>query len=299
MTGLSPAVYGLLATLCVALALVALPGLRQAQIEPLDGPVGPDRDGDGKGVWQYIERLAAKLGPRVVTAVGAGRREKLQRRLDSAGRPDGMTVQRFVGLQAALALVALAVMGFLVLQGTSLFFLFVGVVGGFFAPEVWLSRIGRLRQERIERDLPDFLDILAVTVRAGLGYRLALQSLAESLGGPVGDEMLTALRQMGLGVERREAFEALRDRNKSEALASFVAAQIQAEELGVPLADALNDIAVDMRRLAHQQARRRAQRAAPRVALLTTTLIVPGAIILLLVSLLLGSGALDSGLLGG
>jgi tight adherence protein C len=111
--------------------------------------------------------------------------------------------------------------------------------------------------------------------------------------------MLTALRQMGLGVQRREAFEALRDRNRSEALNSFVAAQIQAEELGVPLADALNDIAIDMRRIAHQGARRRAQRAAPRVALLTTTLIVPGAIILLLVSLLLGSGAADSGLLGG
>ena len=147
-----------------------------------------------------------------------------------------------------------------------------------------LNRVGRVRQEAIERTLPDFLDILAVSVRAGLGYRYALRRVAEALGGPVGDEMLTVLRQIELGQDRREAFLALRERNKSESLKSFVAAQLQAEELGVPLAEALNDIAGDMRRLAYQNARRDAQRAAPRVSLLVTTLIVPGAIILILLS---------------
>jgi tight adherence protein C len=89
---------------------------------------------------------------------------------------------------------------------------------------------------------------------------------------------------MELGSDRRQAFLALRERNKSESLKSFVAAQLQAEELGVPLAEALNDIAGDMRRIAYQNARRDAQRAAPRVSLIVTTLIVPGAIILILLS---------------
>ena len=133
-----------------------------------------------------------------------------------------------------------------------------------------------MRQEQIERDLPDFLDILAVTVRAGLGYRLALGRVAEALGGPVGEEMLVALRQMALGASRGAAFEALRDRNASEQLWSFVAAQLQAEELGVPLSEALNDIATDMRRAAHQAARRRAARATPRVSLIVTSLYPPG-----------------------
>ena len=78
----------------------------------------------------------------------------------------------------------------------------------------------------------------------------------------------------------------------------MIAAQLQAEELGVPLSEALNDIAEDMRRAAHQDARRRAARAAPRVSLIVTTLIVPGAMILILVALFLGSGVRDSGLLG-
>ena len=89
-----------------------------------------------------------------------------------------------------------------------------------------------------------------MTVRAGLGYRLSLARVSESLGGPVGEEMLLALRQMELGASRRAAFEALRDRNASEQLSSFVAAQLQAEELGVPLSEALDDIAADMRRAA-------------------------------------------------
>ncbi len=110
--------------------------------------------------------------------------------------------------------------------------------------------------------------------------------------------MLTVLRQMELGQERREAFLALRERNRSESLKSFVAAQLQAEELGVPLAEALNDIATDMRRTAYQAARRRAARAAPRVSLIVTTLIVPGAMLLILMAILIGSGVRESGLLG-
>ena len=64
--------------------------------------------------------------------------------------------------------------------------------------------------------------------------------------------MLTVLRQIDLGKDRRDAFLALRERNESDSLKSFVAAQMQAEELGVPLSEALNDIATDMRRMANQ-----------------------------------------------
>ena len=108
--------------------------------------------------------------------------------------------------------------------------------------------------------------------------------------------MLIALRQMELGASRRAAFEALRDRNASEQLQSFVAAQLQAEELGVPLSEALNDIATDMRRAAHQAARRRAARATPRVSLIVTSLILPGTMILIAVAIFLGSGLQDGGL---
>jgi tight adherence protein C len=293
---LTPALAGLMACGFVVLGLLAVPMLRDR------GPAGrflEDTGGGARGplLPGLVDRLARALAPRAVRALNERRRASVERRLDLAGRPSNMTVARFAGLRAAIFTLAVGLGLLLVALGSTPILLVLLAVIGWFGLDVWLSRTGRLRQERIEADLPDFLDILAVTVRAGLGYRSALQRVAESLGGPIGDEMTIALRQMDLGAKRRDAFLALRDRNASEQLRSFVTAQLQAEELGVPLSEAINDIAGDMRRAAHQAARKRAQQAAPRVSLLVTTLIVPGAIILIMVSLLLGSNALDSGIL--
>jgi tight adherence protein C len=294
-----PALYGALAAFFCAIGLAAIPMLRdQGPMERLGGRVGGGREQQrGWLTARLANWLALRLGPRLAPTLRAGRRGVLERRLDYAGRPGGLTVQRFLGLKGAIALMAgLGLGGVLFVLGSSVLFVPILGVAGWFAPDVWLSRTGRLRQEAIERGLPDFLDILAVSVRAGLGYRYALRRVAESLSGPVSEEMLTVLRQMELGQNRREAFLALRERNKSDSLKSFVAAQLQAEELGVPLAEALNDIAADMRRVAHQNARRQAQRAAPRVSLIATTLIVPGAMILIVLSVYFASGLRNHGL---
>jgi tight adherence protein C len=293
-----PALYGALAAFFCAIGLAAIPMLRdQGPVERLGGRASAVREQRGWLTARVANWLALRLGPRLAPTLRAGRGGALERRLDYAGRPGGLTVQRFLGLKGAIALMGgLGLGGLLTLLGSTPVLIVVLGVAGWFAPDVWLSRAGRLRQEAIERSLPDFLDILAVSVRAGLGYRYALRRVAESLSGPVSEEMLTVLRQMELGQNRREAFLALRERNKSDSLKSFVAAQLQAEELGVPLAEALNDIAADMRRVAHQNARRQAQRAAPRVSLIATTLIVPGAMILILLSVYFASGLRNHGL---
>jgi tight adherence protein C len=296
----TPLLAGALAALCVAVGLLGVPlVLDRGPLDRLAGRAGAGPARKQSLVSRVVGGLAGRLGPRVAPSIRAQQRERIAHRLDLAGRPGGMTVQRFIGLKAALATLAGGGMLLLMLPGGSLLLVFPAVFGGWFAPDVWLSREGRLRQERIQRELPDFLDILAVTVRAGLGYRAALGRVAQELGGPLGEEMLTALRQMELGASRRQAFLALRERSTSESLATFVGAQLQAEELGVPLSQALNDIAEDMRRSMHQDARRRAARAAPRVSVIVTTLIVPGAMILILVGMLLGSDVSESGLFGG
>ncbi len=296
---MTPLLAGALAALFVAVGVLGVPMvLDRGPLERLAGRVGGPATRRGSVTARLVGGLATRLGPRVAPSIRTRQREKIARRLDLAGRPAGITVQRFIGLKAAIAALFGGIMLVLTLAGSSPLLLLLALVVGWFGPDVWLAREGRLRQERIERDLPDFLDILAVTVRAGLGYRAALGRVAEELGGPISEEMLTALRQMELGASRRQAFLALRERSTSESLASFVAAQLQAEELGVPLSEALNDIAEDMRRTAHQNARRQASRAAPRVSLIVTTLIVPGAMILILVSLLISSDLPDTGLFG-
>ncbi|HWK27475.1 MAG TPA: type II secretion system F family protein [Solirubrobacter sp.] len=284
-----PALFGALTAFFFALAVAAIPMLRDAgPVERLGGRAGGAREPAERRslTAKLVESLAARLGPRLAPSLRAGRRAALEHKLDLAGRPAGITVQRFVGRKAALAiLLGLGLGGLLTLLGVTPLLILLLAAAGWFGPDVYLARAGRLRQEAIERALPDFLDILAISVRAGLGYRSALRRVAESLGGPVGEEMLTVLRQIELGQDRRDAFEALRERNGSESLKSFVSAQLQAEELGVPLSEALHDIATDMRRLANQNARRQAQRASPRVSLLVTTLIVPGSVLLIVLSL--------------
>jgi tight adherence protein C len=238
---------------------------------------------------RLLDFLGTRLGPRLLRVMGARRADRVGVQLDQAGHPDGMTVDEFYARKAALTALGLVAAVLLLLSGSAPLLALPVAFIGWFGLDIWLARAARLRQERLERDLPDFLDILAVTVKAGLGYRDALARVSRELGGPVGEEITTALRGMELGASRREALEALRERNSSEALDQFVTAQLQAEELGVPLAEALNSLADDMRRDAYQAARRRAARAAPRISLIVTTVIVPGAVLLILVALFLGS----------
>jgi tight adherence protein C len=295
----TPLLAGALAMAACAVGLAGVPMLRdRGPLDRLVARTGAQEHERRSLVRRLVERLAAALGPRIAPSMRARQRESLDRKLDLAGRPAGLTVQRFIGMKGAITAIGAGIMLILVLGGSSPVFLPLAAVLGWFGPDIWLAREGRLRQERIERDLPDFMDILAVTVRAGLGYRSALLRVSEALMGPVGEEMLTSLRQMDLGATRRDAFLAMAERNSSVALKSMVGAQLQAEELGVPLSEALNEIAEDMRRAAHQDARRRAARAAPRISLIVTTLIVPGAMILILMTLFLSSNIRESGLLG-
>jgi tight adherence protein C len=288
---------GLLAMVSVGIGLRGVMLLRDRG--PMAEPVvlaQASATGGRRPLARLVDVLALRMGPRLWHTVGPGMRMRITRLLDRAGRPGGASVETYLGRCGAFAILSLIGAGLLLLANATLAALLLLLLG-LLGPWIMLSRAARLRQERQRRDLPDFLDVLSVTVRAGLSYRAALDRVAGTLGGPMGEEVITTLRQMDLGATRRAAFLALRDRNDSEALASFVSAQLQAEELGVPLAEALNDIALDVRRTAHQDARKRAQRAAPRVSLIVTTLIVPAAILLILVALFLGSDLDTSALL--
>jgi tight adherence protein C len=245
-----------------------------------------------------LDVLAVRLERPMAGLLGEKRLERISHLLDAGGRPLGMGARQFAGRKGAL-IVVLGVAGVLLsLESANPIWIGLYVLAGWIAPDAWLSGRARRRQARIDRDLPDFLDVLAVSVSAGVGFRPALRRVAEGVGGPVAEEVLTALHQIDLGQPRREAFEAMRDRNDSEFVSQFVTSLLQAEELGVPLADALQDLAREMRRSAHQRARRRAQRAGPRVSLITTGLIVPGAMILILAAMFAGIGTDISDTLG-
>jgi tight adherence protein C len=287
---IDPALTGLAGACCCAV------GLRGAAL--IWGSSALERRELGRGVSaptrrrgptrMLVDALGARLGPRLLSRMNDARRAKALARLDRAGRPGGMNLERYAELRAATLAVG-ATFAILVLAVGSWFLALVCAALGWFGVDAWLVQAGRRRQARLERDMPDFIDILAVTVRAGIGYRGALERVATALSGPPAEEILTTLRQMDLGATRRDAFEALRARNDSPTLDRFVAVQLQAEELGVPLADALASIASDTRREAQQTARRRAQRTVPKLTLITITLVMPATMMLIAVGLVLGA----------
>lgn len=241
--------------------------------------------------------LSRRLGPPLLEALPEWSLRRTRRRLELAGRPGGETLRAHVGRKAAFA--ALFGAAALVMLATgNLFLAAILAVLGWIWADMWLGSEGRRRQHRIERELPDFLDVLAVTVGAGVAFQPALSRVGAALGGPLSEEFETALRQMAIGSGRREAFRALRDRSSSKGLAEFITALLQAEQLGVPITDAMAGLARDMRRSFHQDARRRAARAAPRISLIVSMLIVPAAVLIIVTALIVGSELNMGDLLG-
>ncbi|AVV40769.1 hypothetical protein C6376_04290 [Streptomyces sp. P3] len=256
--------------------------------------VGATRTG---AVDSVVDRLGMRYAPAVLRLMGPKQVARYRRKIDLAGNPGGLTIDRYAARRAVYG--ALGGFGGLIflLQGRIVVALLLFAFAAFWT-EVGIWAAIRIRKDVIERTLPDFLDVLAVVVSAGLGFRQALDRVASKYEGPWADEIRITLRQMDLGVSRRQAFAELRRRNDSEQVAMFVTALQQGEELGAPIVDTLVSIAKDMRRTDAQNARRKAARAVPRATLMITTFMVPATMLLLGAGLLLGSGTDFSPLTG-
>lgn len=240
-------------------------------------------------VGSAVDRLGIRYAPLVLRLMGEKRVARVRRRIDLAGNPGGLTVDRYAARRAVYG--ALGFGGALVmLMKSQVLLALVLVAFGLFWIEVGIWAAVRERKDAIERTLPDFLDVLAVVVSAGLSFRQALDRVAEKYEGPWADELRITLRQMDMGVSRRHAFEELRKRNDSEQVAQFVTALQQGEELGAPIVETLIAIANDMRRTDAQNARRRAARAVPKATMVITTFMVPGTMVLLVAGFFIGSG---------
>ncbi|MFE7120716.1 DUF5936 domain-containing protein [Streptomyces sp. NPDC057654] len=248
-------------------------------------------------VGSAVDRLGMRYAPLVLRLMGEKRVERVRRRIDRAGNPGGLTVDRYAARRAVYGALGFGGALVMLVQGRLLLALLL-IAFGLFWIEVGIWAAVRERRDAIERTLPDFLDVLAVVVSAGLSFRQALDRVSEKYEGPWADELRITLRQMDLGVSRRQAFEELRKRNDSEQVAQFVTALQQGEDLGSPIVETLISISGDMRRTDAQLARRRAARAVPRATMVITTFMVPGTMILLVAGFFLGSG-MDFGTITG
>lgn len=283
------AVYGVFAGFRMYRRDAKLPGDLAIALE-----VGSTRT---SAVGSGIDRLGMRWAPAVLRMMGPKAVNKKRRQIDLAGNPGGLTIDRYAARRAVYG--GLGALGaFTMLLRGQIFFALLLIAFGIFWVEVGIWSAVRVRRDHIDRTLPDFLDVLAVVVSAGIGFRQALGRVAEKYEGPWADELRITLRQMDMGVSRREAFEQLRKRNDSEQVAMFVTTLQQGEELGAPIVETLIQIANDMRRTDAQNARRKAARAVPKATFAVTTFLLPGTLVLLTVGFVYGAD-IDFGFLTG
>ncbi|GAA3626069.1 type II secretion system F family protein [Kineosporia mesophila] len=216
----------------------------------------------------FTERVVAPLVRRFS---GAGRKlttdgriERIRVRLDLAGNPPGWDVDRVLGLKA-LGLVTGALLGLALpplfgagLRGMLLTFSGLSALG-WFAPSLWIYQVGYDRTELVRRELPDAIDLLTISVEAGLAFDAALAQVARSSDGPLAKELFRVLQEMQLGTGRLDALRALADRTDVEELRIFVAAMVQADTLGIPVAGVLRVQSKEMRVKRSQRAEEKAQ----------------------------------------
>jgi tight adherence protein C len=202
------------------------------------------------------------LGQRFASPNQVSRTEK---RLLMAGNPGNLRTVDFLGLKLVVAgMLGIGTFAFGLLTGSAAFG-FVGALAlgglGFFLPEFWLGRRIRKRQYEILRATPDTLDLLTISVRAGLSFDGALAKVVEKVPGPLSDEFRRALAEVRVGKARREALRDVVPRTEVPALTNFIGAIVQAEQLGVPIAKVLQIQSEQLRIERRQRAEEMAAKA--------------------------------------
>jgi tight adherence protein C len=212
--------------------------------------------------------------------------EKKQRKLMLAGYPGNLDAPAFVVIKLLTTAAGLIAGFFLIDFGNDALMRIVlfslPIVLGFFAPDAWLERKVDERRQAMLRALPDVLDLLVISVEAGLGFDAALARVVATVPGPLSEEFFRMLQETRVGVSRRDAMRHLMERTDLDELRSFLLAMIQAEAFGVTIARVLRVQADEMRVKRRQRAQEKAFAAPVKLVFPLVFCIFPSLFIVLL-----------------
>lgn len=213
--------------------------------------------------------------------------ERLDQELVHAGSPSGWDGPRVMAIKVAAAVglsvttaVLLPVAGFGFLR-TLVMVPFAAFVGYYLPEWILRGRSGR-RQEELRRVLPDALDLLSITVEAGLAFDAAVERVAREMGGPLGGELYRVTQEMRLGKARADALRDLADRTTVDELQSFVLAMVQAEIFGISISRVLQVQAEELRVKRRQRAEELAQKLPVKIIFPLVLCVFPALLVVLL-----------------
>ena len=265
-----------------------------AYLHELDMDVYDDADAD-----EFTKRMREPFLTRVLRPLGASVLDQIasvtprnyvlrvHEQLLLAGKSATMRAEEFItaqvistgaGLALALTIVALLRPS----SGKATFMLVMFPAVGALFPASWLSRAVQERKSAIQRDLPDVLDLLAISVEAGVGFEGALDVACQHFESPLAEEMSRTLKEMELGLSRRDALQNLKRRTQVPDLSNFVLALTQADALGMPIGRVLHVQAREMRSKRRQWAREKAAKLPVKILFPLVLFIFPPILVIIL-----------------
>jgi tight adherence protein C len=212
--------------------------------------------------------------------------ERLRANLQMAGNPGNISPNMFIGLRMVLAITLAFVISLLVIGRLPFIQALAGVaiafMIGYILPGIWLDRKIKERKKNILKALPDALDLLCISVEAGLAFDLALQRVAQKWDNELSREFQRVLQDIRLGRTRREALRDMAARTGVEDVQTFVSAVIQADQLGVSMSKILRIQSDQLRTRRRQRAEEAAQKAPVKMLIPMVFLIFPALFVVIL-----------------
>jgi tight adherence protein C len=289
-------IFIVLGVLCLAGAAyligeaVTLPARERRSSVNRAATYGKFRAAFGQQQLPFSKRVLAPLGDRLAgwtlklhprTTV-----EGVSTRLLAAGLGRKISPTTFLAFKSALALGGLvlgALFGGAAAGPGGVLFAAIALAGiGFIAPDFVVSGKARSRKDRIRAELPDALDLMAVSVEAGMGFDGAIAKLTEHMHGPLADEFALTLGEIRIGESRQDALKKLSDRTSTPELSSFVRSIIQADQLGISLGRILRVQATDSRLKRQAAAEEKAMKAPIKMLFPTVLFIFPAMFLVIL-----------------
>jgi tight adherence protein C len=239
----------------------------------------------------FLTRVLRPLGSRaldgIARALPGNYRDNIHRKLVHAGLQQQFRAEEIITGQVLVsAVLFIAALGMVSFGSVSSRMAVVMLVGmpliGALLPGAWLNRKVKERRGAILNDLPDTLDLLAISVEAGVGFEGALRIVCEHFDSPLAAEFGRTLKEMELGLPRREALQNLKRRTEVPELSNFVLALTQADSLGMPIGRVLKMQATEMRTKRRQWAREKAAKLPVKILFPLILFIFPPVFIIVL-----------------
>lgn len=266
-------IIGVLVFLAVISLVVGLarrsPSMIEARMQDFRTRAVETVEGEADLGVPFADRVLAPgveaLAKGVTSVLPARVLANIEKQLVMSGNPMSLNTYVVIWMTSVSFMAGLVLAAVVVVWGTiglqqAVAVLIFGVVG-WMIPGTWLKGRVKARQKQVIKALPDSLDLVTTSVEAGLGLDAALARVSQKSSGPLAEELSRMLREVAMGKMRREALLEMTDRLGVDELTSFINAIIQAEQLGVGIAQVLRVQADQMRTRRRQRAEKTAHEA--------------------------------------